>query len=220
MKGSNLTHSLAIHRTKDWINTKGELASCIQALPARPPPPSLGGKEAIAGRQGAALISAPEMVSSTKLWAGSQLLTTSSWDPGWLTSTRRVTASDQLPRGDTGHLRQCSHGEPGKPSGRMREVIRSTAHLKRCACQEPGHLSCSDLGRAQNAQPTCSVSLRSTQEPEQLRPGKCRKCRVRSRQRPCRAPWSLSSVDPGSTHGLELRQTLCGPTASTPHTHQ
>ena len=24
-----------------------------------------------------------------------------SWDPGWLTSTRRVSARDQLPRGDT-----------------------------------------------------------------------------------------------------------------------
>ena len=27
----------------------------------------------------------------------------SSWDPGWLTSARRVTAGDQLPRGDTRH---------------------------------------------------------------------------------------------------------------------
>ena len=42
------------------------------------------------GRQGAIL--APEMAFSTKLWAGSQLLTTSSWDPGWLTSARRVAA--------------------------------------------------------------------------------------------------------------------------------
>ena len=30
-----------------------------------------------------------------------QLLTKSSPDPGWLTSTRRVAAKDQLPRGDT-----------------------------------------------------------------------------------------------------------------------
>ena len=54
-----------------------------------------------AGRQGA--ISAPEMASSTKLWAGSQLLTKSSWDPVRLTSARRVAAWDQLPRGDTKH---------------------------------------------------------------------------------------------------------------------
>ena len=57
--------------------------------------------ESRAGKQGA--ISAPEMASSTKLGAGSQFLTKSSWDPGWLTSTRRFTVRDQLPRGDTRH---------------------------------------------------------------------------------------------------------------------
>ena len=44
-----------------------------------------------------------------------------------------------------------------------------------CACQAPGHLSCLDLGRAQNAGPTESAPLWSTRvpEPERLRPGKC-----------------------------------------------
>ena len=41
--------------------------------------------------------------SSTKLWAGSQLLITSSWDTGWLTSARRVTAWDQLCQRGTQH---------------------------------------------------------------------------------------------------------------------
>ena len=41
--------------------------------------------------------------SFTTFWAGSQLLTTSSWDPGWLASAIRVTAWDQLLRGDTWH---------------------------------------------------------------------------------------------------------------------
>ena len=46
-------------------------------------------------------ISAPETASSTKLRAGSQLLTESSWDPGRLTSARRVGAArDQFPRGE------------------------------------------------------------------------------------------------------------------------
>ena len=42
------------------------------------------------------------------------------------------------------------------------------------ARQTRGHLSCSDLGRAQKAGPTESVPLRTTQvpEPERLRPGK------------------------------------------------
>ena len=50
MKGSNLTHSLAIHRTKDWINTKGELASCIQALPAPHPLPSEAKRPELEGK--------------------------------------------------------------------------------------------------------------------------------------------------------------------------
>ena len=37
--------------------------------------------------------------------------------------------------------------------------IRCTAHLGQCAHQAPGHLSCSDLGRAQKAQlnPVCAL---------------------------------------------------------------
>ena len=44
-----------------------------------------------------------------------------------------------------------------------------------CTCQTSGHLSCSDLGRAQNAGPTESAPLRTTRvpEPEWLGPGKC-----------------------------------------------
>ena len=38
--------------------------------------------------------------------------------------------------------------------------------LGECVCQAPGHPSCSDLGKAQNAGPTESVPLWSTQEPE------------------------------------------------------
>ena len=45
----------------------------------------------------------PQRGSSTKLQAGFQLLTKTSWDSGWLTSTGRVTARDELPRRDTRH---------------------------------------------------------------------------------------------------------------------
>ena len=46
--------------------------------------------------------------------------------------------------------------------------------------QTPHHLSCSDLGRAQNTGPTESARLRTTRvpEPEQLRPGRCRQPRA------------------------------------------
>ena len=53
------------------------------------------------GRRGPILVS--EMAPFTKLPAGSQLLTKSSWDPGWLTPTRRASVRNQLPRGDTRH---------------------------------------------------------------------------------------------------------------------
>ena len=96
--------------------------------------------------------------------------------------------------------------------------VRCTAHLGQCTLQTPGHLSCSDLGRVQNACPAKSVPLWNTWESEQLRPGKCTKHRVCFGQCPCRAPWSLSSVDPGSICRLELGQTQYVPyTVSTPY---
>ena len=66
-------------------------------------------------------------------------------------------------------LRRCASCIPRKPSGG--EAI-SCSHRAR---QTPHHLSCSDLGRAQNAGPTKSAPLRTTRvpEPEWLRPGRC-----------------------------------------------
>jgi len=63
------------------------------------------------------------------------------------------------------------------------------------ARQTPHHLSCSDLGRAQNAGPTESAPLRTTQlpEPEQLRPGKCIQPGAGLRQFPAGQPraWAV-----------------------------
>ena len=91
-----------------------------------------------------------------------------------------------------------------------------------CSHQTPGHLSCSDLGREQSVDPSESVPLWSTREPlpEQLRPGKCTQHRARFRQFPCRAIWSLSSVDWESTHAESERgQAQCGPDTATLPTH-
>ena len=100
-------------------------------------------------------------------------------------------------RRHTVHLSQCPCGAPRKRVAGTREVTRCTAYLRQCTRQAPGHLSCSDLGKAQNTCLTKSVPLWSTQEPEpeQLRPGKCVKCRACFGQFPCRATWSLSSID-------------------------
>ena len=59
-----------------------------------------------------------------------------------------------------------------------------------CFRQALGHLSCSDLGRAQNAGPTEPAPLWSTREPEpeRLRPGECTQPRAGHRQVPEERP--------------------------------
>ena len=198
-KNSNLRHSLDCSQNKG-LSEYQLRASHLQTGPS--PCQRQRGRlvTARAGRQGAIL--APEMASSTKLWAGSQLLTRSSWDPGRLMSARRVAARDQLPRGDTGHTWDGAlAAHPGNWVAGTGEVIKTPDHLGQCAHQAPGLLSSLDLGRAQNAWPTQSVASWSTwePEPEQLRPGKCAKPRAHFGQFPCRATWSLSSVDQEST---------------------
>ena len=72
------------------------------------------------------------------------------------------------------HLRRCTGCTPRKPSGR--EAVSHSSHAR----QTPHHLSCSDLGRAQNAGLTESAPLRTTRvpEPERLRPGRCKQPRA------------------------------------------
>ena len=158
------------------------------------------------------------MASSTKLQAGSQLLTESSWDPGRLTSARRVAGRGQLPRRDTQHTWDgAPTAHPGnRVAGTDTPLLGSVRSPNTC------RLSCLDLGRSQNAGPIECAPLWSTWEPEleQLRPEKCMQPRAHFRQFPCRATCSLSSVDWESTLH-EQGQTQCGwDTASTPHTCQ
>ena len=70
------------------------------------------------------------------------------------------------------HLRQRSCCAPRKLSDPDRGSDKTHLTWGECACQAPGHLSCSDLGRAQNTCPTKSGHLESTPEPERLSPGK------------------------------------------------
>ena len=133
------------HRTKDWVNTKGELARCVQA------PPPAGGREAGMPQpepEGKGQSRPQRPASSTKLCAGSQLLTMSSQDPGLLTSARRVAAWDHLPRGDTQYTWDGSlMAHPGNWAAWTGEVIK--VH------RPPG-----------------TVCSPSTCSPELLRPGK------------------------------------------------
>ena len=160
------------------------------------------GRQAIARarRQGAIL--APEMVSSTKLWAGSQLLTKSSWDPSWLTSSRRVTARNLLPRGVMQHIWDGALTVLlGNHAAGIREVIKMHSPPG-TACLPHGCLSCSDLGRAQNARPTnlCLYWVPENLNLGRLDLGGAQNTGPTLDNSPCRATWSLSSVDWESTH--------------------
>ena len=125
------------------MNTRGELAGC---RPAHPSPEAE--RQAGDSQSQKRAIWATELASPAKLQAGSQLLTKSSWDPGWLASTGRVAARDQLSRRET----QLSRCAPRKPSGWDRGGDKTPCPTwGECAHQESGGLSCSDPGRAQNA---------------------------------------------------------------------
>ena len=86
-------------REHEWISKESYPAVYRSLLPA-------GGREA-SGRQpeseGKGQSQPQRPASSTKLWASSLLLTTSSWHPRWLTSARKVSTWDQLLRADTQH---------------------------------------------------------------------------------------------------------------------
>ena len=110
-----------------------------------------------------------------------------------------------LKRRHTAHLRQSFHCTPRKPSSWDQRSDNIHHHTwGECTGQAPGHLSCSDLGMAQNASPTESVPLWSTREPEPElhRSGKCTQPRANFRQFPNRVIWSLSSVDQESMHAV------------------
>ena len=120
MKSPNLRHCWPTHRTKDWANTRGEQAGCGEAHSLVEAGRQTWGCQS---RKGA---------PSTKLRAGSQLLTKTSWYSGWLTSTGRVTARDQLPRRDTlDTWGRTSMAHPGNQAAGTGEAIRCTPHLGR-----------------------------------------------------------------------------------------
>ena len=98
VKGSNLMWSQA-HSQNKGLSEYQRRASWLQTGPS--PRQRQRGTQVTARARRRGATSAPQMASSTKLLAGSQLLTKSSWDPGQLTSARRIAAKDQIPRGDT-----------------------------------------------------------------------------------------------------------------------
>ena len=104
------------------------------------------------------------------------LLTKTSWDSGQSTSAGKISQRSAPQERYTVHLRRRAGCTPRKPSSRDGGCNKlQPPSAGDCARQASGHLSCLDLGRAQNAGPTKSEPLWSTREPEPewLRPGKC-----------------------------------------------
>ena len=199
LKSSNLRHCWPTHRRKDWANTRGELASCRTAHP----PPEAGRQAGDSQSQKARGKFSPRdcilYQTACRLPVANQVFL-GSWTVDICQESRSHTYAPQ--RRYTAHLRQHSRCAPRKPNSWDEGGDKIHCPPGKCAHQVPGRLSCSDLGRAQNAGLAKSVPLWSTQEPEPpwLRPGKCMQPRACLRQFPCRATWSLCSVDLESTH--------------------
>ena len=202
----------------EWI-PKGSKSAAFHGLPPQRQrgrrQPELEGKGLLQSR--------PHRSYLPPNW-GCQLLTTSSRHPGRLTSSRSVTAWDQLPRGDKGHPGNCDHAlveHPGTWVVRTWEVHETQLTWDRVLTKRLVTWAARMEGGHKMHSPSGPGPLWSTREPERLRPGKCMKCRVHVGQCPRRAPWSLSSVDLGSTHCFVLWQAQCVPSAeSTSRTHQ
>ena len=171
MKSPNITYRQARSQNKglsraSWLRTG---------------PPPAGDRQARAARAGRGNHD-PREASSTKLQAGfianQDFLGFWTIEIHWEGRSQRSVPQKR----HTAHLRRCSGCTPRKPSGRDGGGNKS----QNCARQAPGHLSCSDLGRAQNAEPTKSAPLMTTRvpEPEWLRPGKCIQLRSGLRQFP------------------------------------
>ena len=184
------------HRTKDWANTKGELSICVQG-PTHPPCRRQRGRHVTARAEGKRQSRVQRLASSSKLWSGSQLLTMSSWGSGQLTSTRRVPAWVQLPRGDTQHIWDGAlavhlesqavgagevikmHGPPGtvcSPSTRLPELLglgKGTKQTPNRICALEEYLrtwtwAAYTWGVHKTQGPLWTVLLQSTLEPEQM----------------------------------------------------
>ena len=169
MKSPNLRHCQACSQNKGLSR-----ASQLRTSPSPAGDRQVGAARARRGN------CSPREASSTKLQAG--FVANQDFLGFWMVDIHQAGLSQRSApqKRHTAHLRRCSGCTPRKPNGRDGGGNKS----QNCARQAPGHLSCLDLGRAQNADPTESASFWSTQvpEPEWLRPGKCIQPRASLRQ--------------------------------------
>ena len=188
MKSSNLRHWQPAHRTKDWANTRGELAS---SGPAHPPPEAERQAGDSQNKKARGKLGPRDSIlyqTESRLPVANQVLLVSWTVDIHLEGHSQRSASQ---RRHMAHLRQhscCTHKKLSSWDGGGDK--RHCPTWGECNCQAPGRLSCLDMGRAQNTGPTESVPLRTTQvpEPEWLRPGRCMQPRASLRQFPAEQP--------------------------------
>ena len=117
----------------------------------------------------------PREASSTKLQAGTQSLTKTSWDSGQLTSAWKITSRDQFleETHSTGDGRAGCY--PGNPVAGIWEVRRCSPYLGRLRSPSTWSPELLGPGKGTKRRPNPSAPLWSPREPEpeQLRPGKC-----------------------------------------------
>ena len=190
------------------MNTRGEQAGCG---PAHPPPETRRKVRGSQSRKGA--ISAPErhpLPTASRLPVANQ-----DFLGLWMVDIQREGHSQRSApqKRNRAHLRRCTHCTPIKPSNWDGGGDKTHPPPSRgdCVLQATGHLSCLDLGRAQNRGPTKSAPLWSTQEPEPewLRPGNCMQPRPTSN-----SSWQ-SNLEPeqcrlGKHTHHELGEAQCG----------
>ena len=102
------------------------------------------------------------------------------------------------------HLRWCSLSAPRKPSSWHRGGDKMHCPPGESVLTKHWSPELLRPGKGTKQGQTKSMPLWSTPEPEPewIRPGRCTQPRARFRQFPCRATWSLSSVDWESTHAV------------------
>ena len=165
MKSPNLRHHQARPQNKglsrtSWLRTGPSTAGDRQARAARAEGGNCGPREASCSKLQADFIANQDFLGF------------------WIVDIRQEGRSQRSApqKRHMAHLRWLTHFTPRKPSGLDGGDDKSQLSTGGgCAHQAPGHLSCSDVGRAQNAGPTKSAPLQSTQEPkpERFRPGEC-----------------------------------------------
>ena len=220
MKSSNLRHSLACSQNKglsEYQRRVSQLRTCPsphqrQSQKARGDSQSQKVRGNLGPRDGILHQTVSRLPVANQVFLGS-----------WTIDICQEDRSQRsAPRGDTRHTWGGALAvHPGNWVSGMGEVIKTQPTWRERTRQAPEHLSFSNLGRAQNTGPTKSVPLWSTREPEpeRLRPGKCTKPRACFGQFPCRATWSLSSVDGESTHAVSGGRPSVAETLWTLPTH-